>query len=178
MPRSASNGTQPWHHTLHPKSQPRSPYYWKYWKEEKNPTVLATFGKKHPSKLSSLRSLCGFDSNTAQRAAKFLSAACSVTPLLLGAVQSHFNLHLPNLAPWRIAHGTHESDMCVLNVPLGCLEDPSPPKKWIELYKIENCWRFSSDLLKRILSCWGEYGLKDRSRWIYCATYQVCCWRM
>jgi len=49
------------------------------------------------NQITLFQSLCGLGSNTAQRAAKFLSAACSVAPLLLGAVQSHFNLHLPNL---------------------------------------------------------------------------------
>jgi len=49
------------------------------------------------NQITLFQSLCGFGSNTAQRAAKILSAACSVAPLLLGAVQSHFNLHLPNL---------------------------------------------------------------------------------
>lgn len=43
------------------------------------------------------QTLCGFGSNSAQRAAKFLSAFCSVAPLLLGAVQRIYGMRLSML---------------------------------------------------------------------------------
>eukprot|EP00435_Cladocopium_sp_Y103_P013672 s1533_g3.t1 len=43
------------------------------------------------------QALCGFGSNSAQRAAKFLSAACSVAPLLLGAAQRIYGMRLSML---------------------------------------------------------------------------------
>lgn len=52
------------------------------------------------------RTLCGFGSNSAQRAAKFLSAFCSVAPLLLGAVQRIYGMRLSMLVPWVVETGS------------------------------------------------------------------------
>ena len=63
------------------------------------------FGVPSSTGAVSVRSLCHFGTNTAQRAAKFLNAACAVTPLLIGACQSRWGLKLPMLVTWPFGRG-------------------------------------------------------------------------